>query len=155
MPEKNAADFSYASLKFQLESALEQSYQFLSCKEYVLRKKSKSLSSHTIVNRVDIDLSCKKVEKLADIFIDLGLQATFFVRLHAPEYNPFDFENYRILKHVRDSGFEIAYHSEIVDQATIWGEPAVDCLLRDIAVLNCMLDIKVSGGRKSRRPDRS
>ena len=145
MPGKSAANFSYSSLKLQLESALEQDYQFLSCKEYVLRKKSRALTSYTIVNRVDIDLSCKKAEKLADVFIDLGVQATFFVRLHAPEYNPFDFESYRILKYIRDSGFEIAYHSEIVDQATIWGEPAVDCLLRDIAVLNCMLDIKVSG----------
>ena len=31
-------------------------------------------------------------------------------------------KNYRILKSIRDSGHEIGYHSEIVDQAAIWDE---------------------------------
>ena len=137
--------FTFDNLKLQLESALEFGYEFLSCKEYVLRKAEGSLPKYTLVNRVDVDNSCKKAEKLAALFTSLGVQASFFVRLHAYEYNPFDFENYRILKHIRDSGFDIGYHSEIVDQAKIWGESPANCLRRDIAILNLMLNIKVTG----------
>ena len=54
-------------------------------------------------------------------------------------------KNYRILKSIRDSGYEIGYHSEIVDQAVIWDENAEECLRRDIDVLNRMLDIEIKG----------
>lgn len=49
-----------------------------------------------LINRVDIDFSVKKAVKLGKIFNDLGIKATFFIRLHAPEYNPFSFENYQL-----------------------------------------------------------
>ncbi len=90
-------------------------------------------------------MSVSKAERLLDIFDRLRIKASFFVRLHANEYNPFSFENYRILKAIRDSGHEIGYHSEIVDQAAIWGEDAAHCLRRDIDVLNHMLDIEIKG----------
>ena len=49
------------------------------------------------------------------------------------------------MKSIRDSGHEIGYHSEIVDQAAIWDENAEECLRRDIDVLNRMLDIEIKG----------
>ena len=135
--------FTFANLEAQYRMALDAGYEFLTCLQYAESKQS--LPTLTVVNRVDIDLSVKKADRLRDIFDQLGIRATFFVRLHAPEYNPFSFENYRILKAIRDSGHEIGYHSEIVDQATIWDEDAADCLRRDLDVLNCMLKIKVRG----------
>lgn len=143
MYEKRGFVFHYNDLKSHLSRALDQGYEFMSCEEYALNKRN--LPEFTLVNRVDIDLSCKKAEKIADIFLELGVQATFFVRLHALEYNPFDFENYRILKRLRDAGFEIGYHSEIIDQAVIWDESPATCLERDIKILNMMLDIDVRG----------
>jgi len=137
--------FTFSNLERQLALALECNYKFLSCKEYVEKKASGLMPERVIVNRVDIDFSCKKAKKLVDIFNRLGIKATFFVRLHAPEYNPFDFENYLSLKYIRDTGHEIAYHSEIVDQAAIWDEDTSDCLKRDIEVLNTMLKIKIVG----------
>ena len=107
--------------------------------------KKQNLPDRTIVNRVDIDLSIKKADRLRDIFDRLGIKATFFVRLHAPEYNPYSFENYRILKSIRDAGHEIGYHSEIIDQSAIWSEDATDCLRRDIEVINKMLNIEIKG----------
>ncbi len=67
------------------------------------------------------------------------------MRLHASEYNPFSFENHRILKSIRVAGHEIDHHSEVVDQAAIWEEDVALCLLRDPDVLNRMLDNKVRG----------
>ncbi|RMG40023.1 MAG: hypothetical protein D6732_03505, partial [Methanobacteriota archaeon] len=130
-------------LEDQYRSALDAGYQIITCAEYFELKNN--LPPLTIVNRVDIDLSVKKAERLRDIFDRLGIRGTFFVRLHAPEYNPFSFENYRILKSIRDSGHEIGYHSEILDQAAIWEEDAADCLRRDLEILNLMLDIRVKG----------
>ncbi len=138
-------DFTFANIERQLEVALDQGYQFLTCEEYARRKANGSIPKRALVNRVDIDFSCGKAKRLVDIFNRLRVKATFFVRLHAPEYNPFAFENYLILKQIRNTGHEIGYHSEVIDQAAIWDEDAVVCLKRDINVLNAMLQIKIKG----------
>jgi hypothetical protein len=139
----NGFHFTFANIEAQYRAALDAGYQFITCLEYADRKGN--LADLTIVNRVDIDLSVKKADRLRAIFDRLGIKASFFVRLHATEYNPFSFENYRILKAIRDCGHEIGYHSEIVDQAAIWDEDAADCLRRDLEVLNHMLGIKTRG----------
>ena len=89
------SNFTFQSLENQLNLAKQNGYQFITCAEFV--KEKKSLNSKTIVHRVDIDASPKKAERLCYIFESLGIKATFFVRLHAAEYNPFSFENYRSL----------------------------------------------------------
>ena len=93
---KTKFKFTFENLKKEYQLALDKGYELLTCEEYVLKKRN--LGPTTLVNRVDIDFSCKKAARLLDIFSELGIKATFFVRLHAPEYNPFSFENYRILK---------------------------------------------------------
>jgi len=60
-------------------------------------------------------------------------------------YNPFSFENYRIIKKLVDSGHELGYHSEIVDQSVIWDESAKECLIRDIDIINRMFNVQVVG----------
>ena len=135
--------FNFSNLEAQYLAALELGYEFMTCAEYINRKDN--LPPLTIVNRVDIDHSVKKAGKLRCIFDRIGIKATFFVRLHASEYNPFSFENYRIIKCIRDSGHEIGYHSEIIDQATIWDEDAAECLNRDIDIINRIFSIKIKG----------
>ena len=80
---------------------------------------------------------------MLDIFDKLSIKGTFFLRLHASEYNPFSFENYRVIKRLLDSGHELGYHSEIVDQSIIWNEKTEDCLKRDLMVLGNMFNYKV------------
>ena len=140
---RNVFHFTFANIEAQYRAALGAGYEFITCLDYVTRKDN--LPALTIVNRVDIDLSVKKADRLRDIFDRLGIKSSFFVRLHAPEYNPFSFENYRILKAIRDGGHEIGYHSEVVDQAAIWDEDVADCLRRDLDVLNRMLKLQIKG----------
>lgn len=136
-------EFTFEKIKEHYEQALLNGYDIITCEEFAQRKgKTKKL---TLVNRIDIDLSVNKADRLRGIFDELGIKASFFVRLHAPEYNPFSFENYRILKAIRDSGHEIGYHSEVIDQAAIWNEDAEQCLLRDIDILNSLLDVNIRG----------
>ena len=56
-----------------------------------------NLPEFCLINRIDVDLSVKKAEIIVDILNSLNIKATFYP-LHAPEYNVFSFENYRILK---------------------------------------------------------
>ena len=140
---KNQFDFTFKNLEEQFLIAKNLGYYFTTCAEYVQLKTK--LPELTLVNRIDIDFSIKKADQLLQILNRLSIKASFFVRLHAPEYNPFSFENYRILKSIRDSGHEIGYHSEIIDQAAIWNEDAVACLEKDLEIMNRMLDIKVKG----------
>ncbi|UCD17687.1 MAG: hypothetical protein JSV44_01940 [Candidatus Zixiibacteriota bacterium] len=136
--------FTFAKIADHFRQALQTGYRVITCREYVDYKKS-GQSDKILVNRVDIDFSCRKAGRLAAIFNELEIKASFFVRLHAPEYNPFSFENYRRLRFIRDSGHEIGYHSEVIDEAAIWEEDAAACLRRDIKVLRAMLDTVIYG----------
>jgi peptidoglycan/xylan/chitin deacetylase (PgdA/CDA1 family) len=136
--------FTFDFLKDEYRQILKHDYKVLTCREFA-ECKIHGFSSRVLVNRVDIDFSVKKAEKLVDIFNDLGIRATFFIRLHAPEYNPFAFENYRIIKKIVDTGHEIGYHSEVVDAAKIWSEEPEEVLIRDIDVLNKMFKTRVVG----------
>ena len=141
---KNQFHFTFENIRCQYQEALEHRYKIITCAEYVKFRKE-GLPSKTIVNRIDIDLSVKKAERLGQIFNDLGIKGSFFIRLHAPEYNPFSFENYRIITFLINSGHEIGYHSEIIDQAAIWKEDAAVCLKRDIKIINRMFGIVIKG----------
>ena len=136
-------EFTWSRLQSYYEKALDLGYEIWTCEEYALRKSDRP--NKLIVNRIDIDFSVKKASRLLDIYKKLGIKASFFVRLHAPEYNPFDFENYRVLKRLISEGHELGYHSEIIDQAMIWGESAEVCLIRDVAVLNQMFGADIKG----------
>jgi len=133
--------FTFTNIETQYKTAIDAGYIFLTCADYA--KNKNKLPEKTIVNRIDIDFSVKKAERLQQIFDRLGIKGSFFLRLHAPEYNPFSFENYRILKGMIDAGHELGYHSEIMDQSAIWGEDPEKCLHRDISVMNKMFDIDV------------
>ena len=137
--------FTYNYIEEQYKQVKEMGYKFITCEEYVKKKSILKASDKVVVNRVDVDLSVKKTKKLLAIFDKLDIKATFFLRLHAPEYNPFSFENYRIIKYLIESGHELGYHSEVIDQSIIWNEDATDCLLRDIKTMNTMFNINVKG----------
>lgn len=135
--------FTFENLKGQFLKAKDLGYQIISCEEFARNKPSKD--TLTIVNRVDVDFSVKKAARLHKMFNELSIPATFFFRLHAPEYNPLSFENYKIIRNLHRDGYEIGYHSEIIDQEAIWSESASLCLERDIRVFKDYFDIEIKG----------
>ena len=137
--------FTFENIKNEYQQVINLDYQFITCQEYVSLKKENKLARKTVVNRVDIDFSVRKSLRLIEIFNELNIKASFFLRLHAPEYNPFSFENYKIIKFLIDSGHELGYHSEVIDQSIIWKEDAKECLLRDIKVINEIFNINIKG----------
>lgn len=135
----------FFDLRNQLIKAIDFGYEFVTCCQYMEMKNNGRQLDKIIINRVDIDIACAKAGILCELFNDLNIKGTFFVRLHAKEYNPFDFDNYLVLKNIHETGHEIGYHSEIVDQSKFWGESATFNLLRDIKVLETILNIKIKG----------
>ncbi|MCU0441492.1 MAG: hypothetical protein MUE96_03765 [Bacteroidia bacterium] len=135
--------FTFKYIQQQYEQVLALGYKVLTCKEYVTAKNQ--LPPLALVNRVDIDYSVKKTERLIDLFNNLNIKATFFIRLHAPEYNPLSFEHYRIIRKLIDTGHELGYHSEVMEQAAIWNEKPEDCLIRDIQVIETAFKTKIVG----------
>jgi hypothetical protein len=136
--------FTFSGLEAQYRVALDSGYEFMTCSEYAERKVT-GLPARAVVNRVDVDVSVPRAERLGAIYNQLGIKATFFFRLHANEYNPASFENYRIIKGLIQAGHEIGYHSEVIDQSVIWGETPEACLRRDIDVFNSMFGIRIRG----------
>ncbi len=135
--------WTFDYIKDEYQVLKNNGYSFITCEDYYLKKYN--LKSKTVVNRVDIDFSLKKTDVLLDIFEELEIKASFFLRLHAPEYNPFSFESYRIIKRLIANGHELGYHSEIIDQAVIWNEEPENCLIRDIQVMEKAFEIRVKG----------
>ena len=135
--------FTFENLKKEYESILSQGYKIMTCEDYFQNKNN--LDSKVLINRIDIDYSVIKAEILGKMFKDLGINGTFFVRLHAPEYNVFSFENYRIIRQLISEGNEIGYHSEVIDQSKIWSESPETNLFRDVKVLNKIFGIEIKG----------
>jgi hypothetical protein len=134
--------FSFKYLENQLDTALENGYEFLTCIDFVNRKKT--LEDKTIVMRVDIDESIPKVSRLLDIFNVRNIKATFFLRLHA-DYNPFSFANFSVIRRLIDEGHELGYHSEVIDQSMIWEIPSSQCLITDLQSISTIFGVNVQG----------
>ena len=138
------SNFTFENLKSAYSRALELGYKVVTCEDYYLNK-AEYLNQKILVNRIDIDINFHRVSGLIRIFDELKIKGSFFIRLHASEYNPFSFESYRLVKSLVNNNHEIGYHSEVIDQSMIWNEDPDECLERDIKVFELMYDYKLKG----------
>lgn len=137
--------FSFDYLDTTIQKLISHGFSFTNCLGYYNYKLTDVTPNNLVVLRVDVDISLGKVKDFLDIFKRHNIKSTFFIRLHAKEYNPFSFENYLILKDILAQGHEIGLHSEVIDQSVIWGEQASSWLKKDISTLEQLLGIKVNG----------
>jgi len=100
--------FTYDYYKRTLQAALEKKYKFLMCKEHELIQKHEKI----IILRHDVDYSLDNALKMATIESDLGISASYFIRMHSTHYNPLDYKNYKIIKKIASLGHEIGFHQE-------------------------------------------
>lgn len=124
---------TYGHLEDIYKKALRGGYHIISCKEYFL-KQEEYKTKKVLINRIDIDLSLEKALPVMTIMEELDISGTFFVRLHAREYNPFSFENFRIIRIMQNLGVEVGLHSEVMDCEKIWKEHGEDCMVRDAEI---------------------
>jgi len=96
-----------------------------------------------IVMRHDIDQKVTLARNFASIEEELGIRATYFVRLHA-DYNPFSVQNYAILKEIIGQGHEIGLHYE-GGFSMLFRESQSQSFERDLGLLEKMIRRKVHG----------
>jgi hypothetical protein len=109
--EEVTCDYSYRHLAEILDTARRQGYEVNTCREYV----EGARSPLQLVLRHDIDLLPARALQIAQLQADLGVRGTYFVRLHANEYNALSHENLQALKTISAIGHEVGLHAEPVD----------------------------------------
>lgn len=142
-------DFSLKHYSEFFRIAINEGYNFLTCSEYIeeesIEYKFYKENDKLFINRIDVDLDVQKAVRISDILNEWGIRGSFFIRLHAKEYNPFSFENYRGLKYIIQCGHEVGLHSEVVDCSNIWNEIDSECFVRDLEVFEKMFGVKSRG----------
>lgn len=102
------SNFTFLHYKNTLKLALDKEYNFLKCEQYDSISKFNKL----IILRHDIDFSLENALKFAQIENNLGITATYFIRLHSKYYNPLEIKNYNIIQNLKKLGHEISLHQE-------------------------------------------
>ena len=72
-------NFTWNNLENEYSAIIDKGYQIITCEEYV--KIKGNLPDKVVVNRIDIDLSVKKVINILDIFDKLNIKGTFFFKV--------------------------------------------------------------------------
>jgi hypothetical protein len=98
-----------------------------------------------LISRVDVDVKIERLPRIQQIYADLKLRATFFLRLHAPTYNLLSLGNIAIVRDLVAAGHEIGLHTELCDAQGYCGIDAVQLLRREIDLLESALGTKIHG----------
>ena len=132
-------DFSYNHYE-QIIQLARTKYEIVTLQEY-----SRSRRDRVLILRHDIDANPQRAVGIAKLEHDLGVESTYFVRVHAEMYNPFGFRTYPSLKRITQLGHEIGLHYENLDLSHITGEDAQSILKKEIQTLQTILGIKIAG----------
>jgi hypothetical protein len=128
-------DFTYTHYVETLKKA-KQTHTF-----YTFGDFPKKPDECFILLRHDIDAQVRAAIKMAKTNHDLGVLATFFVRIHGP-YNPFRQLAYEGIQQIVKLGHEVGLHYEPIFY-TKHGLPVEDTVLFEIDLLNRMFSIEV------------
>ncbi|MFH1017405.1 MAG: hypothetical protein V1798_04375 [Pseudomonadota bacterium] len=151
LPSPDACSSSLSHYRRCLQDAKAAGYAFMRMADYVSKKDALE-GTKLIVLRHDIDHFLPLAVNMAAIENELGISATYFLRLHAA-YNPFSFPNYGSIKKLQSMGHEIGLHHD-GDFASLFGEDGGEFFRRDKAVLENILNSKVLG-MSSHEPGKS
>lgn len=127
-------DFSRRHYREILETALEMGYVFSTFATH-----ESVTAPRQFLMRHDIDLSVENCLEFARIEHELGIAGTYFVRVHARLYNPFEFHIYRKLREIENLGHELGLHYE-PGFAMAVGEDELQMVRREKAILEAILD---------------
>lgn len=103
-PASSECDFSYEWYEKMLRGLEDFGYTYSSFTEYPEEGTKKVYLRH------DIDISLEKTSTLAEIENNFGIQATYFIRLSNPFYNPFDKKMLPIILKLSSLGHHLALH---------------------------------------------
>lgn len=130
-------NFTFDYLEQEIKKVSHSGYKFYTLEDYWMKTDIGRLNCYI---RIDIDFSVSKAFEIAKILTKQGIKASFFVRLHAPEYNPFDFKNIKLLREI-SKHHEVGLHSEIIDLSEICDGDAANWLMQDKEIFRSLFSI--------------
>jgi hypothetical protein len=132
-------DYSTARFREFIEGLKSEEFSIISYADY-----EAGLIDPKKVNvflRHDVDISLPRTMKMAEIQKELGVQSTYFFRLHAEKYS---FEDAKpIIKSLADDGFEIGLHYETLCVAQGEKQKAIELFGLDIQKLREIARVSV------------
>lgn len=136
---KNQCSFKFSHYQEMFKCCLREGYTLTSFRDYREELEKVVILRHDL----DYEVCVEKALEFAKIEDSLGARATYFVRLHSFEYNPFEFRTYCILRKIIEMGHEIGLHFECVDMEAVTGEEEVAVFRKEKKVLETILDIEI------------
>lgn len=103
-----------------IKEAQRTGYRFCSFDDYAAGLKDAEL---TILLRHDVDTSLEKAIRLARIEGNLGIIATYFIRIHSRFYNPKETSVRRLIMKLSQMNVEIGLHYDLQHYQEAGGEP--------------------------------
>jgi len=125
--------FSLKNYRRILSRSLEMEFVFQTFSGYLEDPRQK-----VILLRHDVDVSLEYALQLAEIEHELGINSTFFVRLHAYFYNLLEEANIRRLRKLAKMGFEVGLHQELY-KFTDNRQAAIKLLTREKILVETLL----------------
>lgn len=129
-----SCSFKFNHYHVFLTKAIAKKYGFRTFTNYT------GIEKRTIILRHDIDFRPDKALEIAQIEAELDIIATYFVRVHAKEYNPFEYKTYNILMQLLEWGHEIGLHTEALDMVQTFGGTIHDRFMAEMIALETILD---------------
>ena len=106
-------NFSFEHYRDIIQRYISAGYHFQSfCDEEKHAKR--------IYLRHDVDRSLHKAVKIAEVEAELGIKATYFLRLHSKFYNCYSYVGLSNIRSIISAGHELGLHTEFYDMAKIF-----------------------------------
>ncbi|MCL5774016.1 MAG: hypothetical protein M1536_06510 [Firmicutes bacterium] len=122
-----------------LSAAIKKGYHITSFAKYDSKKKKSIILRHDIDGKTDVE----KALEFSSIEREIGASATYFLRVHSAEYNPYEYRCYEIFTDILAMGHEIGLHFEAVDMEPVSGEDSKIVFLKEKLMLENIYGIKI------------
>lgn len=138
----NKCNFSFEHYNEILNNLLSRNYTVYTCEEFI---GTQNLKEPYIVLRHDIEYFPEKALVFACREFEAGIKSSYFFRVHAKEYNLYNYKIYDILKIILKYKHEIGLHTENLDFANVCADSAEDIIKKEKAFLELLLDQDIKG----------
>jgi len=134
---KTQCSFKFSHYEQTLQSAIAKGYKIIKLINYKINR------NKIIFLRHDVDFDLSQALKIAQIERSLGINSSFFIRMHG-NYNPFSFNNYLIIKKIQSMGHEIGLHHEL-GFAKFTNEDESDLIIKGKFLLESIIGAPIKG----------
>lgn len=136
-------DFTFKYYKQIFQIALDNGYKIITLKEFFAEEYDKN--KRILINRIDVDVKIDRLKTIYQIFKELNITASIYLRLHAPNYNLLSIGNIKIIQDLISIGCEIGLHTEMEDVNGYCNIDKVELLKEEIKLFEILFKIKIYG----------